>query len=35
VFLAFYLATTTQLHGNTIFRGAVLWPPTGVAVAGL
>ena len=34
-FLAFYLATTTLLHGNTIFRGAVLWLPTGVAVAGL
>jgi PAS domain S-box-containing protein len=35
VFLALYLATTTLLHGHTIFRGAVLWLPTGVAVAGL
>ena len=34
-FLACYLATALLLQGEYVFRMAVLWLPTGVAVAGL
>ena len=35
LFLAIYLATIRMLHGHALFRQAVLWLPTGVAVSGL
>ena len=35
VFLVSYLATIELLHGHGLFAHAVLWLPTGVAVAGL
>ncbi len=34
-FLAVYLVTCILLHGDLVFSEAVLWMPTGVAVAGL
>ena len=34
-FLVVYLGTTTLLHGSYAFSQAVLWLPTGVAIAGL